>query len=106
MSSIFSTSACGVGTQTTSLPGWPDTGSNGLAGACAPWANALAAARKMAADRTNERNAWLGFILYLVKRWRLEAASYSSCLIHSTPHRRLPPSTRSPDETQGSVLFL
>src|SRR4051794_13077153 len=29
MSSILSTSACGVGTQTTSLPAWPTFGSNG-----------------------------------------------------------------------------
>ena len=27
MSSILSTSACGVGTQTTSLPAWPTVGS-------------------------------------------------------------------------------
>src|SRR5688500_12906253 len=30
-------------------------------------------------------------MLYLVKRWRWDAASYSSCLIHSTASRRLPP---------------
>ena len=38
MSSILSTSACGVGTHTTSLPAWPTWGSNGfcwVAGACA-----------------------------------------------------------------------
>ena len=46
MSSILSTSACGVGTQTTSLPGWPTRGSNcaaGLVGVAAAWANAAAA---------------------------------------------------------------
>ena len=32
MSSILSTSACGVGTQTTSLPSWPTCGSIGLLG--------------------------------------------------------------------------
>ena len=37
MSSIFSTRGCGVGTQTTSLPGCPDYGSNGFCAAvCAP----------------------------------------------------------------------
>ncbi len=34
-SSIFSTSACGVGTQITSLPGWPTCGSNGFLLGCA-----------------------------------------------------------------------
>ena len=33
-SSILSTVACGVGTQTTSLPAWPLTGSNGLVAGC------------------------------------------------------------------------
>ena len=36
MSSIFSTSLSGVGTHTTSFPGWPTDGSNfGVAVACA-----------------------------------------------------------------------
>ena len=52
MSSILSTSACGVGTHTTSLPGWPTRGSNcaagvagvaGLAGVAGAWANAAVA---------------------------------------------------------------
>jgi hypothetical protein len=34
-SSIFSTSACGVGTQITSLPAWPTCGSNGFLLGCA-----------------------------------------------------------------------
>src|SRR5688572_26786824 len=42
MSSILSTSVCGVGTQTTSLPAWPTCGSNGFCAACA---QALAAPR-------------------------------------------------------------
>ena len=37
MSSIFSTSSGGVGTQTTSLPGCPEYGSKGLAGGFACW---------------------------------------------------------------------
>src|SRR5258707_9104516 len=38
MSSILSTSACGVGTHTTSFPSWPTEGSYSFAG-CA-WASA------------------------------------------------------------------
>src|SRR5262245_32681140 len=34
MSSILSTSVCGDGTQTTSLPGWPTRGSNGAVVVC------------------------------------------------------------------------
>src|SRR5687768_3122137 len=41
MSSIRSTVSGGVGTQTTSFPGWPTTGSKGCAGAC--WAAAAPA---------------------------------------------------------------
>ena len=40
MSSIFSTSAGGVGTHTTSLPPWPTVGSNGFCGVAVAWANA------------------------------------------------------------------
>jgi hypothetical protein len=44
MSSIFSTSAGGVGTQITSLPGWPEYGSNsGTA-----WANAVSGTQSQA----------------------------------------------------------
>ena len=39
MSSILSTTACGVGTHTTSLPAWPTCGSNGFC-PVAVWANA------------------------------------------------------------------
>jgi hypothetical protein len=35
MSSILSTRACGVGTQTTSLPSWPTVGSKGFVEVCA-----------------------------------------------------------------------
>ena len=56
MSSILSTSACGVGTQTTSLPAWPTCGSNGFAGACVPWANAAAAKTETMTAHDNEPN--------------------------------------------------
>ena len=37
MSSILSTSACGVGTQTTSLPAWYSWGTYGLADCAIAW---------------------------------------------------------------------
>ena len=60
-SSIFSTSGCGVGTHTTSLPAWPTVGSNGLAWV---WANAGTArltdtsnvSSRMADDEGHDRN--------------------------------------------------
>ena len=52
MSSIFSTSTCGVGTHTTSLPAWPTCGSNGLA--CVPCAKAAAPTNRQQ-NRKDER---------------------------------------------------
>ena len=40
MSSILSTTACGVGTHTTSLPAWPTCGSNGFWPVAVAWADA------------------------------------------------------------------
>ena len=51
MSSIFSTSTCGVGTQTTSLPAWPTCGSNGLA--CVPCAKAAVLTNDNRTKKTN-----------------------------------------------------
>src|SRR6266571_5336578 len=48
MSSILSTSSCGEGTQTTSLPDWPTSGLNSASGACAKAQTAIA--EKTSAD--------------------------------------------------------
>jgi hypothetical protein len=50
--SIVSTVAWGVGTQMTSLPGWPLTGSNGFCVSGTAWADALALASANSATRT------------------------------------------------------
>ena len=52
MSSMRSTSACGVGTHTTSLPGWPTRGSNFSASA-AP-ATMTTARHESASDRVKD----------------------------------------------------
>ena len=60
MSSILSTTTCGVGTQTTSLPGWPTSGSNLCAGwACACASVVKAKASASAAARIIARSPWL-----------------------------------------------
>src|SRR5262245_2067827 len=66
MSSILSTSVCCVGTQTTSLPGWPTRGSKvgALAGACA---NALAATNTRPRAKRTRRMTCNGFISLLRK---------------------------------------
>src|SRR5262249_12893725 len=63
MSSIFSTSAWGVGTQTTSLPAWPTIGSKGFSAAC--WASATPPAnttRQTADDNRNNRLAMVNLL--------------------------------------------
>src|SRR5262245_14878305 len=60
-SSIFSTSACGVGTQITSLPGCPTCGSNGFLVGCASamLRVTVAATPATASDRMTD---WLNVI--------------------------------------------
>src|SRR5262245_33789855 len=56
ISIILSTRVCGVGTHTTSLPGWPEKGLNGLAGCCAsPMPATSIRARPPAAARERPR---------------------------------------------------
>ncbi len=46
MLSIWSTTACGVGTHTTSLPAWPTCGSKGFCPVAVAWAYAVPATIK------------------------------------------------------------
>ena len=63
MSSILSTSACGVGTQITSLPAWPTCGSNGLSCATATLKRrATTATHDAAAGRENDCNKPIRFL--------------------------------------------
>src|SRR5262245_59988949 len=55
LSSILSTSACGVGTQTTSLPAWPTFGSNGCDAVCVACADGCAANSEKTAEQSTTR---------------------------------------------------
>src|SRR5690554_1347364 len=89
MSSMRSTSACGVGTQTTSLPGWPDCGTNSsfasdlaLASDLAACASAPCCAGSVAAKAATSAAA----------KMRAEAARESDCknFIPSSDKKRAP----------------
>src|SRR5919109_397247 len=68
MSSILSTSACGVGTHTTSFPSWPTSGWYGCFAGCAcanaqPIINAKNSDNK---DRPTRRDSFM-FVLLMIK---------------------------------------
>src|SRR6266446_98283 len=65
MSSILSTSSCGEGTQTTSLPDWPTSGLNSAFGVCAKAQTAIAERTSVASDRLAQCHAVI-FLLQVV----------------------------------------
>src|SRR6266705_6082716 len=65
MSSILSTSGCGEGTQTTSLPDWPTSGLNSAFGVCAKAQSAIAEKISVESERLARCHAVI-FLLQVV----------------------------------------
>src|SRR3990167_2063845 len=63
MSSILSTSACGVGTHTTSLPSWPTCGWYPSCAACAKTVAAITDRQSASKDRRAKRDAFMAIFL-------------------------------------------
>src|SRR5712691_12607106 len=82
MSSILSTSSCGEGTQTTSLPDWPTSGLKSAFGVCAKAQSAIAERTSVASDRLAQCHAVI-FLLQVVFGKKGELPS-----LPSTPTRR------------------
>ena len=82
MSSILSTTACGVGTHTTSLPAWPTCGSNGFCPVAVPWAYAAPASMKAIARVATTRRVLIEFISISISGNRADSIRLSlyACL--------------------------
>src|SRR6266571_829751 len=70
MSSILSTSSCGEGTQTTSLPDWPTSGLNSASGVCAKAQTAIAEKTSADTHRLVKRHTVMFFLQSWVTRTR------------------------------------
>src|SRR5437879_6378826 len=79
MSSILSTSSCGEGTHTTSLPDWPTSGAYSALGAWAEAQTASADRIRIDEHRLAERHTDM-FLLQLVwVKWNRPAAGPFAC---------------------------
>src|SRR5713101_2430767 len=84
MSSILSTSSCGEGTQTTSLPDWPTSGLNSASGVCAKAHTAIAEKISVASDRLAQCHA----VIFLLQVVFGKKENCRPALLASTPTRR------------------
>src|SRR5713101_3239940 len=75
MSSILSTSSCGEGTQTTSLPDWPTSGLNSAFGVCEKAQSAIAEKISVASDRLAQCHAVIFLLQVVLEKREIAAAS-------------------------------
>src|SRR5260370_39178049 len=85
MSSILSTSCCGEGTQTTSLPDWPTSGLNSAFGVCAKAQTAIAEKTSVASDRLAQCHALIFLLQVVFGKKEIAAASVDPDAARSVP---------------------